>query len=59
MNNANNALPIYEEFTKVNKSKSSWTSKELKDYINSRVNKTEIYENFLSNKAEVIDEVLT
>ena len=41
-----NALPIYEEFTKVNTS--VWTSKELKDYINSRVNKIEIYEDFLN-----------
>jgi hypothetical protein len=45
-----NALPIYEEFTKINKS--IWTSKELKDYINCRVNKNEIYENFLSKISE-------
>ena len=40
-----NALPFYEEYNKVNKN--AWSSKELKDYINSQVNKTEIYESFL------------
>jgi hypothetical protein len=40
-----NALPFYEEFNKV--SKNAWSSKELKDYIGTQVNKHEIYENFL------------
>jgi hypothetical protein len=37
-----NALPIYEEFNKV--ISDAWSSKEVKDYIHSKVNKNEIYE---------------
>ena len=37
-----NALPIYEEFNKV--ISDAWSSKEVKDYIHSKVNKNEIYD---------------
>lgn len=43
-----NALPIYEEFTKLNNSKNILTSKHIKEYMSSLVNKAEIYENFLN-----------
>ena len=37
-----NALPFYEEYNRIKKS--AFSSKELKDYIHAKVNKTEIYE---------------
>ncbi|CAD8112601.1 unnamed protein product [Paramecium primaurelia] len=45
-----NAFPIYEEFNKV--ISDAWSSKEVKDYIHSQVNKTEIYEQFLQKMNE-------
>ncbi len=41
-----NALPFYEEHNKVNKN--ALSSKELKELIHAKVNKVEIYENFLN-----------
>lgn len=51
-----NAFPFYEEYSRINKV--VWSSKEVKDYIHSKVNKTEIYESFLQSMNTKQDKVL-
>ncbi|CAD8102262.1 unnamed protein product [Paramecium sonneborni] len=54
INDLKNALPIYEEFNKIINSviSDAKNSKEVKDYIHSKVNKSEIVEQFIQQMNE-------